>query len=213
MASHAASPEFTVADAFRIAREGHEDKVDKTGKPYIGHIWRVMGGVEGDTDKAAAALHDYLEDVDPDPQGLLGKGVPAKIVEAVQELSKREDEEGSDEGYFRFVRRAAANPIARKVKRADLADNTDPERVRVFEARNQALAAELRQGADGFRRDADKADEALGKELRKVADQFDERAEAVEAKPAALKAKYDAAIRILEEIDRNDPASTGPVAR
>ena len=33
MTSQAQSSQFTVADAFRIAREGHADKTDKSGPP------------------------------------------------------------------------------------------------------------------------------------------------------------------------------------
>lgn len=202
MTSQAQNSQFTVADAFRIAREGHAKQLDKSGKPYIGHIWRVMSGVEGDTEKMVAALHDYLEDVKTaTPQGLLAMDVPAEVVDAVEALTKRKEEKGSDEGYFRFVRRAAANPLARKVKRADLADNTDPERVREFAEQSRAMAAELRRGADDYRREADAVGPALADELRKVADQFDQRAAEVEAKPAALKAKYEAAIRSLDEVD------------
>lgn len=141
MTSLAESSRFTVADALRIAREGHAEQVDNSGKPYIGHIWRVMGGVEGETEKMVAALHDYLEDVKgATPEGLRKMGVPEVVVEAVQALTKRKDEKGSDDGYFRFVRRAAQNPLARSVKRADLADNTDPERVEVFGERSRVLA-------------------------------------------------------------------------
>lgn len=161
-----------------------------------------MGGVEGDTEKMVAALHDFLEDVSSaTPQGLLDLSVPSAVVDAVQALTKRDDRAGSDDGYFRFVRRAAENPLAREVKRADLADNTDPERVRVFAEQSRAMAAGLRQSADDYRQEADAVDPALGDELRKVADQFDQKATEVEAKPAALKAKYEAAIRILDEVD------------
>ncbi len=201
MSSQAESAPFTVADAFRIAREGHAGQTDKSGKPYIGHIWRVMCRVESDAEKTVAALHDYLEDVRAaTPQGLRDLGVPAEVVDAVKGLTKRDDEKGSDEGYFRFVRRAAQNPLARTVKRADLADNTDPERVRVYAEKSRVLADELRRSADDYRRSADAADPALGAELRKVAEQFEQKAAEVEAKPATLRTKYEAAIKILDGI-------------
>lgn len=201
MTDGAGATGFSVADAFRIAREGHASQIDKSGQPYIGHIWRVMGGVDGDAEKMVAALHDYLEDVESaSTQGLLDLGVPTEVVDAVEALTKRDDEKGSDEGYFRFVRRAAQNPLARKVKRADLADNTNPERVRLFSENSQTLAAELRQGADDYRHAATSADPALAQELLLVADQFDHEANQVEAKPARLKAKYDEAIKLLDEL-------------
>ncbi len=36
MTSQAESSQSAVADAFRIAREGHVAQVDKSGKPYSG---------------------------------------------------------------------------------------------------------------------------------------------------------------------------------
>ena len=199
MASAVTGSNFTVADAFRIAREAHAKQVDKAGKPYIGHIWRVMGGVEGDAEKMTAALHDYLEDVKgASRQSLLDRGVPEQIADAVEALTKLPDEEGSDEGYFRFVRRAAQNPLARAVKRSDLADNTHPDRVRVFAEQSRVLAEELRRDAEGYRRAAAGADQSLAAELEAVADQFEQKAADVEAKPARLKAKYDTAIGFLE---------------
>ncbi len=201
MTSQAGSSQFTVADAFRIAREDQAEQLDQSGKPYIGHIWRVMCRVESDTEKMVAALHDYLEDVESaTPQDLLDRGVPVDVVNAVQELTKRDDERGY-EGYLRFVRRAAQNPLARKVKRADLEDNTDPARVRLLARNSRALADELRRAAEDYRLAADAEDPSLARELRMVADQFEQRAREHEAKPAALKAKYTAAIRILDEVD------------
>ena len=54
---------------------------------------------------------------------LLEKGISRHIVEAVQLLTKSEDEE-----YESYLRRVKENPLAKQVKLADLADNTDPKR-------------------------------------------------------------------------------------
>lgn len=201
-------PAFKVADAFRIAIGAHAEQVDKSGKPYIGHIWRVMSRLEGDDEKMAAALHDYLEDVKgATVEHLRSEGVPDRIIEAVEALTKSVEEESKDEGndhnegYFDFVRRAATNPIARKVKRADLLDNTDPERARIFAESNGALAAELRHNAAGYRSEAETVDEASAELLASIAEQFEAKAKVVEAKPRSLMTKYEEALRILDELD------------
>ena len=67
MTSQAGSSQFTVADAFRIAREDQAEQLDQSGKPYIGHIWRVMCRVESDTEKMVAAPHDKHEDDEAGP--------------------------------------------------------------------------------------------------------------------------------------------------
>lgn len=161
---------FEVADAVRIAREAHEGQVDKAGRPYIGHVLRVMKRLDTDEEQMAAALHDVIEDTDATPESLLALGVPEVVVDAVQSLTKRDGETYAD-----FVARAGTHPIARRVKLADLADNADPRRVGALRDKNEALAAELRQ----------------------VAAQFLEEADELEAKPKRLLDKYTKAIEAL----------------
>ncbi|MCB0987832.1 MAG: hypothetical protein KDB09_08680 [Acidimicrobiales bacterium] len=162
--------DFGVADAVRIAREAHSGQADKAGQPYIGHVLRVMGRVDTDVEKMAAALHDVIEDTDATPESLLDLGVPEEVVDAVLALTKRAGETYSD-----FVDRVGAHPIARQVKIADLADNSDPRRIAALRVRNDALAAELRG----------------------LAEQFNKEADELEAKPAQLEAKYAKAIEAL----------------
>lgn len=161
---------FGVADAVRIAREAHEGQVDKAGRPYIGHVLRVMKRLDTDEEQMAAALHDVIEDTNATPESLLALGVPEVVVEAVQSLTKRDGETYAD-----FVARAGTHPVARRVKLADLADNADPRRVAALRSRNDALAAELRV----------------------VAVQFLAEADELEAKPGRLVAKYTEAIEAL----------------
>jgi hypothetical protein len=49
---------------------------------------------------------------------LLAAGCPPRVVAAVEALTRRHNED-----YETFVARAARDPIARVVKRADVADN------------------------------------------------------------------------------------------
>ncbi len=161
---------FGVADALRIATEAHRGQADKAGQPYIGHVVRVMDRVDTDVEKMAAALHDVIEDTDATPESLLRQGVPEHVVDAVLALTKRDGETYDD-----FVLRVGAHPIARQVKIADLADNSDPRRIAALRTRNEALAAELRV----------------------LAEQFNKEADELEAKPAQLEAEYAKAIEDL----------------
>ena len=54
----------------------------------------------------------------------LGREFPREIVEAVDLLTHRDGVE-----YFDYVRAIKANPVAVKVKLADLAHNGDPKRI------------------------------------------------------------------------------------
>jgi hypothetical protein len=64
-------------------------------------------------------------------------GVSATVIEALEGVTKRKEEKGSDEGYQAFVRRAGANPLARAVKKADLLDNLDVTRLKTVREKDR----------------------------------------------------------------------------
>jgi (p)ppGpp synthase/HD superfamily hydrolase len=113
-----------LAHAIRIAAEVHEGQVDKAGQPYILHVMRVMFGCTSPEAQVAAALHDVVEDTDWTLDDLRREGFTETVVQTVDALTRREGEE-----YFEFARRAAATPLGREVKRADLLDNMDIRRI------------------------------------------------------------------------------------
>jgi (p)ppGpp synthase/HD superfamily hydrolase len=115
---------FTLDDAIRIAREAHEGQVDKSGKPYIGHPLRVMAGVVSTAERMAAVLHDVVEDTPVTLDDLAAQGCPPDVVAAVGALTHLEEEPQAT-----YLARVAADPIARVVKRADIADNLSPHRI------------------------------------------------------------------------------------
>lgn len=135
-----------LARAVAIAAEAHAGQLDKAGQPYILHPLRVMLRVTGADAQMAAALHDVVEDgPGMTLDRLRAEGFPARVVEAVEALTKRPEEMGSDEGYFAFVRRASAHPVARAVKRADLEDNLDLTRLQAPTSRDVARMERYRR--------------------------------------------------------------------
>jgi (p)ppGpp synthase/HD superfamily hydrolase len=103
-----------------IALRAYAGKTDKAGREYILHPLRVMAKMKTDQEMSAALLHDVLEDSEITAEQLLAEGIPVEVVEAVQFLSKDEDEE-----YMDFVARTKKNRLAAKVKLADIEDNSD----------------------------------------------------------------------------------------
>lgn len=71
-----------------------------------------------------ALLHDVLEDTGTTAEHLLRAGCPGPVVRAVQALTKATGEALED-----AMRRVAHDPLALEVKRADIADNSDPQRL------------------------------------------------------------------------------------
>lgn len=124
---------MNLEDVHEIARRCHEGQVDRAGRPYIEHPERVSALVPSNVEKMAALLHDVLEDTDMTAEELLRLCVAPEVVTAVEALTKREGE-----SYEDFVRRAATNPIARAVKLADLADNSDEKRLALLDPEEAA---------------------------------------------------------------------------
>jgi (p)ppGpp synthase/HD superfamily hydrolase len=115
----------TLERAIVIAAEAHAGQLDKAGAPYVLHPLRVMLRLSSIDERIVGVLHDVCED---SPgwtlDRLRGEGFPDHIIEAVGSVTKRDHED-----YQAFVQRAAANPIGRRVKLADLHDNCDLSRI------------------------------------------------------------------------------------
>lgn len=123
--------------AIGIAVTAHRGQKDKNGAPYILHVLRVTARVETVKEKIVAVLHDVVEDTDWTFERLIAGGFSAELVEAIDALTKREGEDYED-----FVKRSASNPLACRVKIADLEDNMD---VRRMEDVSEKEAKQLRK--------------------------------------------------------------------
>lgn len=111
-------------DAIILAAGAHRGQVDKAGAPYILHPLRVMLRLRDEAGRIAAVLHDVLEDTAITVGDLRQAGYGEEVLQALEALTRREGEEYAD-----FIERAASNPLARRVKLADLADNLDASRL------------------------------------------------------------------------------------
>lgn len=127
----------TLDRAIALAATAHVGQVDKAGAPYILHPLRVMMAVDGEHAQMTAVLHDIIEDTETTVADLAAAGFPAPVIAAVVALTKLPGMTRMD-----AARMAAADPIARIVKLADLADNmrldriaepTDHDRARLLE--------------------------------------------------------------------------------
>lgn len=127
----------TLEKAISIAALAHEGVRDKAGSPYVLHPLRVMAQMKTDEERIVAVLHDVVEDTGWTFDRLAAEGFGPSVLDALRSVTKRpEDEDGPNDGpdvklerYLAFIARAAAHPIGRKVKLADLADNMDLSRI------------------------------------------------------------------------------------
>lgn len=115
---------FSLERAIAIAAEAHAGQIDKGGQPYILHPLRVMLRVHSAKEQIVAVLHDVVEDSPFTLDRLAEEGLSAELLAALEALTKRPGETRIQAAY-----RAAANPIARAVKQADNAENSDLSRI------------------------------------------------------------------------------------
>jgi len=138
----------TLARAIEIAAEAHVGQLDKAGMPYISHPLRVaLDFIRSGDEKRAivAVLHDVLEDGDFSAADLRREGFSSEIIEAVLALTRP-----AEEDYTAFVRRAAANELARPVKIADLRDNLERTRLAKLPAEKRESLLAKYEGALGL---------------------------------------------------------------
>ena len=135
----------TLERAIAIAAAAHAGQVDKAGAPYVLHPLRVMLAVATPEQRMAAVLHDVVEDTPWTLAQLAAEGFPAPVLEAVALLTHAGATPGAEDEYLAYVRRLAAHPIARAVKRADLHDNLDETRIATLTDRDRARLTRYRR--------------------------------------------------------------------
>lgn len=127
-------------EAIVLAATAHRSQLDQVGQPYILHPLRVMLALRADNwsveHQIVGVLHDTVEDTDV-TFGVIETVFGNEIAVAVDALTRRP----SETTYHEFVRRAAANSLARVVKRYDIADNLG--RIDGLELVNPEKAARL----------------------------------------------------------------------
>ena len=134
-----------VALARGIAFVAHRGQLDRSGLPYIDHPGRIAERFDPATEPVAAAaawLHDVLEDSDLTAQELFEAGVVPAVIDVVQLLTRTPDV-AADEYYARIRR----NPVARRVKLADIDDNTARWRLRRLDYDTQLRLVEKYRNA------------------------------------------------------------------
>lgn len=118
--------------AIKIALKSHTDQIDKAGQPYILHPLRLMQKFREEDERIVAILHDVVEDSDISLKDLKESGFSDAVVNAIDCLTKRKDEE-----YHNFISRITANELAKKIKIEDIKDNMDLTRLKSITDKDQ----------------------------------------------------------------------------
>ena len=111
--------------AYQTAAEAHRGQVDKSGVEYINHPLTVAAQVDDVSAIIVALLHDTVEDTALTLDELRTK-IPLTVDEAEALKLLTHDESIP---YLDYVAAIKSNPLAKRVKVADLRHNSDLTRI------------------------------------------------------------------------------------
>jgi len=112
----------TLDDAILLAAQKHYGQKDLAGAPYAMHVLRVMFRLRRSDERIVGVLHDLVEQTDVTLERLKELGYPDRIVEAVDHLTWRKEQES----YEQYIQRLKLNSLATTVKKADIKDHLAP---------------------------------------------------------------------------------------
>lgn len=121
--------------ALKLCFAAHKEQKDKSGLPYVFHPFHLAEQMEDEDSTIVALLHDVAEDTDYSLTDIAGMGFSRTVMEALALLTHDEAVP-----YMDYVRALGNNPIARRVKLADLRHNSDLSRLDTDQIDEKALA-------------------------------------------------------------------------
>lgn len=110
--------------ALRLCFDAHKEQTDKTGMPYVFHPFHLAEQMTDEISTVCALLHDVVEDTDYTLEDLSNMGYPSEVIDVLRLLTH-----DPEVPYFDYVKVISVNPIAKQVKLADLAHNSDVDRL------------------------------------------------------------------------------------
>lgn len=110
--------------AMRLCFEKHKNQVDKENVPYVFHPFTVAFNMDDEDSTIVALLHDVIEDTDTTLEEIKEMGFSSEVIEALKLLTHDKSVD-----YFDYINLIKTNPLATKVKLADLEHNSDITRL------------------------------------------------------------------------------------
>lgn len=110
--------------ALDICFDAHKDQRDKSGLPYVFHPFHLAEQMKDEDSTIVALLHDVVEDSSYTLEDLREQGFREAVLDALRLMTH-----DPDVPYMAYVAQIKKNPIAKKVKLADLRHNSDISRL------------------------------------------------------------------------------------
>ena len=109
--------------AMIIAYNAHMNQLDKAGVPYIYHPIHLAEQMDTEIECIVALLHDIVEDTNVTLEQLQ-KEFPIEVIEALKLLTHDKNTD-----YIEYIKKLKLNPLAKKIKIADIKHNSDETRL------------------------------------------------------------------------------------
>ena len=106
--------------ALKLCFEAHREQTDKSGMPYVFHPFHLAEQMDTEDAIIVALLHDVVEDTDYTLDDLRKMGFGDTVIDALTLMTH-----DPKVPYMDYIRAIGTNPLATKVKLADLRHNSD----------------------------------------------------------------------------------------
>lgn len=116
-----------IKKAMNICYKAHDGQLDHGGMPYIFHPVHLAEQMDTEDEICTALLHDVIEDTGVSMSELREEGFPERVLHALSLLSHN-----LTVPYMTYILEIRSDPLARKVKMADLLHNSDSSRLFEF---------------------------------------------------------------------------------
>ena len=114
----------------RLCFDAHRNQTDKSGMPYVFHPFHLGEHMDTEETTVVALLHDVVEDSNYTLEDLKEMGYPASVINALTLMTH-----DPSVPYMEYVKAISTNPIASRVKLADLRHNGDLTRLNIIDAK------------------------------------------------------------------------------
>lgn len=126
--------------AMRLCFAAHKEQLDKCGIPYVFHPIHLAEQMTDEDTTVTALLHDVVEDTGYTFEDLAAMGFNETVLTALRLLTHEKEVP-----YMDYVAKIKDNPVAKAVKLADLAHNSDLTRLEAPDEKALARAEKYAQ--------------------------------------------------------------------
>ena len=129
--------------ALKLCFEAHKEQTDQSGMPYVFHPFHLAEQMDDENSVIVALLHDVVEDTDYTLEDLRKMGFNETVLAAIDAMTHL-----PDVPYVEYLEKIKTNPLAKKVKFADIMHNSDETRLEPGDTRAAYWAAKYKKALE-----------------------------------------------------------------